>query len=160
MNRTEKYRRTIGRSQTGSFLALPHSLMEHPNFSSMSPRAVKLLLDLGAQYRGVNNGDLAMTWSIMEKRGWHSRDQLRKARQELLYRGFIVITRQGGRNLATLYALTWRQIDECGGKLDTRPTKTASNNWKLSKTSAVLSHGIRAKDTNSVPLWMRKHHKK
>ena len=41
----------------------------------LSPRATKLLIDLLAQYRGYNNGDLCAPLSLMRERGWNSSDQ-------------------------------------------------------------------------------------
>ena len=34
-----------GRRASGGFIALPHSVLRHPNYISLSPRAIKLLLD-------------------------------------------------------------------------------------------------------------------
>lgn len=58
----------------------------------------------------------------MRKHGWRSKAALQRAIDELLQTGFIVRTRLGGRNRAALYAITWLSINECGGKLDVRPT--------------------------------------
>ena len=121
-----------GRKTSGTFLLLPHDCIDHNNFVSLSPRAVKLLIDVARQYNGSNNGDLTACWSIMSKRGWTSKDQLGKAIRELLQRGWLVLTRQGRRpKVASLYALTWKPIDECGGKLDRAPTKQALSYWRL-----------------------------
>lgn len=129
---SDRRRKQKGRKSRGSFLAMPHEILNDDNFTSLSPRAVKLLIDVASQYRGDNNGDLCCAWSVMSKRGWTSNDQLYKARDELLSRGWIVITRQGQRpRLASLYALTWLPIDECNGKLDCAPTKQALGYWKL-----------------------------
>ncbi|WP_125181311.1 hypothetical protein [Thiohalobacter thiocyanaticus] len=87
-------------------------------------------MDLSYQYRGSNNGDLCAAWAIMQKRGWLSRVTLGKAIRELKDTGFIVVSRQGGKNKASLYALTWEGIDECDGKLDIAPRKTPPNDWK------------------------------
>ena len=43
------------------FVALPYSVLNSPLFTSLSPHALKLMLDLAAQYRGDNNGDLALS---------------------------------------------------------------------------------------------------
>ena len=122
--------RAKGRRESGPFAAIPFVLLESPEFAALSPKAVKLFIDLYTQYRGANNGDLTAAWRIMVRRGWKSRDTLERAKKELLGKGFIQITRQGGRNLPTLYAVTFREIDECGRKLDVRPTNKPSNAWK------------------------------
>lgn len=87
-------------------------------------------MDLVAQYKGDNNGDLCAAWTLMKKRGWRSRDTLSKARRELLKAEWIIVTRQGGRHLPTLFALTFFAVDECGGKLDMKPTHTPPSNWR------------------------------
>ena len=130
MNRNQKRVRAKGRSTTGSFVSLPHSLVNHPSFATLSPRATKLLLDLLAQYRGYNNGDLSAPLRMMKKRGWRSSDQLTKAKNELLGRELILISRQGGLNKCSLYAITWQPINDCNGKLDILSTVRAPNGWK------------------------------
>lgn len=87
-----------GRKDSGSFVQLPHAILEHPNFARLSHRAVRLLISLYGQYRGQNNGDLCMAYTVMKPLGWKSKDQLHKAKKELLETGWIVQTRQGGRN--------------------------------------------------------------
>ncbi len=122
--------RSTGRSEAGSFVAMPHACLNHPNYTRLSPRAVKLLFDLYAQFRGNNNGDFTAAWSYMSKHGWHSKDQLNKATRELLTAGWIMLTRQGGRNQCSLYAVTFQAIDDCKGKLDEPATTTAPGWWK------------------------------
>ena len=131
----ELRRRNKGRQTTKSFVRFPHDVMQHETFKSLSPRATKLLMDLASQYRGNNNGDLCAPLSIMKERGWKSSDQLSRAKKELLRSGLVVVSRQGGRNKASLYALTWFPIHECKGKLDIHPTTRAPNNWKTSASS-------------------------
>ncbi len=122
--------RAKGRADIGSFVAMPHRVLECESYTKLSAKGVKLLVDLFAQFRGNNNGDLGMAWTVMVKRGWRSRDTLNKASKELIQNGFIVRTRQGGRHQCNLYAITWLAIDECGGKLDCAPTKVALGWWK------------------------------
>ena len=122
-----------GRSEGGSFAALPHACLRHENFTALSPYAVKLLIDLYVSFNGTNNGDLCCTWSLMKKRGWRSESTLNNARKELLYYGWIICSRQGGRNMASLYAVTFQSIDECNGKLDVRETVASPGHWKESK---------------------------
>jgi len=112
---------------------LPKACLTHQNFIALSPYAVKLLIDLYTNYNGKNNGDFCCTWSLMKKRGWRSESTLSNARKELLYYGWIICSRQGGKNMASLYAVTFQSIDECKGKLDMRETVTAPGNWKESK---------------------------
>ena len=51
-------------------------------------------------------------------------------KKELEEKGLIRVSRQGGRNQCTLYAITWQPIDDCSGKLDINATTTAPHDWK------------------------------
>jgi hypothetical protein len=119
------------RREAGGFAALPHCLLASSVYIGLSAHAIKLLNDLLAQFKGFNNGDLCLAWSMMEKRGWKSRDTLNKARQELLDVELIEVSRHGDRKRATLYALTFFAIDECGGKLDVKATERPVSSWRL-----------------------------
>ena len=121
-----------------SFVMLPHHVLGHDNFRTLSPRATKFVVDLLAQYRGNNNGDFCATLKTMQERGWNSSDQLHKAKRELIEKGVIIVTRQGGLNKANLYAVTWFPIDECKGKLDVASTRTAPVNWKNRLSSPLV----------------------
>ncbi len=132
--------RMKGRRESGTFSKLIHAYFQSPEFAELSPRAVKALIDLYCQYRGYNNGDLSAAISIMRARGWRSKDQLAKALKELVEKDWLVVTRQGGRNLATLYAVTFMPINECGGKLDVKATVTPPHLWKrpgMSQASVI-----------------------
>lgn len=118
------------RRANGSFFLLPTDVLDSPCFTSLSFKARALLLDLGAQYRGKNNGDLAVPWSWMKVRGWKSKDTLRRALLELLDAGMIEQTRQGGLHCPSLFAFTWIEIHECGGKLELPATSVASGKWR------------------------------
>ncbi len=102
--------------QKESFSGIPRRIIEHPSFKSLSYSASKLLIFLCYQYRGNNNGNLVITWSLMK--GWFgSNTTMFKARDSLYEAGFIVINAYGGRSgngtkLPHLYALTWESIDQ------------------------------------------------
>ena len=105
------------------FLHLHRPLLNSEDFISLKGNSIKLLIDIGRQYNGYNNGDLCATLSVMKKRGWNSNQQLTKATKELLEKNLIVLTKQGGLHMGpNLYAISWQPIDECGGKLDVCPT--------------------------------------
>lgn len=102
--------------------------MEHADFRNLSFSAKSLLLILAYQYRGKNNGDLTAAHSILKGWGFGSRGTIAKAISELQRANLIVTTREGRfqrpNSMCSLYALTWKPIDECGGKLDVNPTLT------------------------------------
>ena len=119
-----------GRSESGGFFAIPFAVMDSPNWKALPTRAIKLVCDLGRQYRGKNNGDLSAAWTVMRKRGWKSRDTLDAAIKDALRFGLLEKTRQGGLHKCSLFALTWHGIDECGGKLDVSASRLPSGLWK------------------------------
>lgn len=119
-----------GRADSGGYFGIPHAVMRSDNWRAMPARGVKLVCDLGGQFRGKNNGDLTAAWKVMRALGWRSPTTLAAAVRDALRFGMIEKTRQGGLHVCSLYALTWRPIDECGGKLDSPPTRVASGRWK------------------------------
>jgi len=117
----------------GGHLALPKVIMQSADFRELSPSALKVLLVLGEQYRGGNNGDLSATATTMQQWGGMSHTTLAKSLKELQERRLILKTRdaQIGREGArcALYALTWQPIDVCGGKLDVADTDRPPRRW-------------------------------
>lgn len=133
-----RYRDAKRRRESGSFVAMPQLVLRSPQFNRLSGHAVKLLMGLLSQYRGNNNGDFAMAWTMMRDVGWVSRDTLNKARKELLDGGWIIVSRVGGRNRASLYAVTFFSVDYCGGKLDVQQTYSPSGVWHKGEPLAPL----------------------
>jgi hypothetical protein len=119
-----------GRRENGKYAGIPHAVMEHQCYTTLSSKGIRLLLELARQYNGHNNGDLSAAWFLMQQRGWRSRDTVDKAEKELEDHDLIMRTRQGGKNACTLYALTWVAIDECKGKLDVRSTNIPPGDWQ------------------------------
>lgn len=104
-----------GRATSGRFALVPVAVLDSPAYAALSWPARALLLDMAGQYSGANNGDLTAAHTIHKARGWPRRT-LQRATEELEAAGFIVRTRQGGRNACNLYAVTWQPIDDCPGK--------------------------------------------
>lgn len=138
----------------GSAFVIPYTLLRHDNFRRLSPFAAKLLLDLARQYTGFNNGYLCCAFALMKDEGWRSETTLRAAMEELEHYQLILRTRQGGRNLPNLYALTWRRIDDKEGTiLEVAPTLTPPNSWKDSVPDLVRTSGERkVKKAKARPL--------
>ena len=136
-----KRTRITGKGRGKRFFALPHDVIKDERYTCLSAMAVKLLIDIGGQYNGYNNGHLMATWSFLhEKRGWKSKDSLYKARQELVEAGLIMITRFGGKNRATLYGLTFENIDEGKVKLHVKTTKVPHGAWRKSDEAKVNAY--------------------
>lgn len=106
------------------FLHLPDALTADPDFISLGGAGLRLLIDIGRQYNGRNNGDLCASLTVLKGRGWTSNSQLLKAKRELVKKNWIVETRAGGMGIGpSLYAITWQPVNECPGKnLDIGPT--------------------------------------
>ena len=117
-------------TRLGQFTPLLHAFFLTPQYANLSPRAVKLLIDVYLQYRGSNNGDLCASWSVMRESGWTSKDQLAKALAELEGANWLLRTRQGSINKASLYAVTFLGVDRCGGKLDVQADPKPSHAWR------------------------------
>lgn len=96
------------------FLALPYYVLNSHAFRTLSPQATKLLLAVGAAFRGGNNGELEMPFGELT-RDWHynSRTTISRAISELLETNLLVRTRKGrgyGNAAPSLYALGWHPI--------------------------------------------------
>jgi hypothetical protein len=137
-----------GRRESGQFLNIPTQIPLSNQYANLGAWSVKLLIDLYTQYNGSNNGDLCAAFSMMKKRGWRSKGTLSNALTELTNAGFILKTRQGGKHKASLYAVTFRAIDECKGKLDIDPTPVPPNTWKKIKTVPAMRTNVPAMCTN------------
>jgi len=127
-----KINHSSNKREPGGFAPLPYIVIRSNAFAQLSAYAVKLLNDLLAQYNGNNNGDLAVAFTLMKKRGWRSKSTLWRAIKELEEGRWIEKTRQGGRNMPNLYAVTFYAVDECNGKMDShiRPTTRPRGYWK------------------------------
>ena len=123
-------RRRPGRGKAPPFLMLEKRILESNQWNNLSPKAVKMFIYLASLYNGHNNGDMSATWSTMRAKGWYSKGTLHDALTELERTGWIRKTRQGGKNRCNLYAVTTYAIDDCYGKHDSSPTKTALHDWK------------------------------
>jgi len=114
-----KKRVTLDWGSKGAWV-IPKELMEHSDFRHLSPSATKVLMVLGCQFRGRNNGDLAATYTMLSDWGGMAKGTLARALRELQKRDLIIKSREHrrGRDGAkpALYALTWLPIDDCPGK--------------------------------------------
>jgi hypothetical protein len=101
---------------SGSFIALPWSVLDCAAYARLSHPAKALLIEVARQYVRDNNGRLLLSRAHMAKRGWKSADTITNAKRQLLESGFIYETVMGHRpNKASWYALTWFGLDKLPG---------------------------------------------
>ena len=122
----------------GYYSALPHGLLDSVAFMGAGHPARSLLFDLLRQHNGRNNGHIQMAAPWMKKRGWTSNDVLHRAKLELIERGLIIQTRQGGLNAgANLYAVTWLPITNFVG-LDIQSNHYYPGAWRFMDTLPAI----------------------
>lgn len=105
----------MAKRKKGRFVGIPYYVAISPQFTALAPGELKLLIDLLCQRNGKNNGRLSPTYELMKGRGWlGKKSSLYRAKDGLIDKGFIVVTRQGWkqRGKPTLVAVTWDGIDE------------------------------------------------
>lgn len=138
------------RRESGTFFRVPTAVLLSAAYRSLPMRAKALLLDLGAQYTGFNNGHQSAAFRLMKPQGWTSKQTLQAALQDLLGKGLIELTRQGGRHRCNLFCFTWMPIDagKASVRLDVPTTKVASGAWR--RFSDAMAAGA-AKNASSSP---------
>jgi hypothetical protein len=121
-----------------SYAGIPRIVLDSPDYQNLSDKAARLLLEMARQFRGRNNGDLTAAHSVLKKRGNAFKRQatISKAVNELLAANLIIKTREGRFTnpgaLCALYAITWREINDCNGKnLEVKPTVTPPRKFTM-----------------------------
>ncbi|MDP1672845.1 MAG: hypothetical protein Q8L65_06970 [Burkholderiales bacterium] len=148
----KRYKESKAKRERGGFLAMPFNVLNSRTYAGLSAHAVKLLLDLGSQYRGDNNGDLSAAWKLMKPKGWRSEETLAKAKQELLRAGFIIEMRKGRRpNVCSLYALTWQALDP-STKHDAGPKGFTFGAWKANEPMPAIKPRVPTTGGKITPL--------
>jgi len=94
------------------FIAIPKLLIASEEWQRLSFRGRALALDLMNQYTGKNNGRLCPGFEVMRRAGWTSKDQLVKAKRELLSTRFCIQTRMGyPPRTSEWLGFTWWRLD-------------------------------------------------
>lgn len=98
----------------GGFVAVPRDVFASKDYKGLSVEAKALLLEVMAQYRGDNNGDLTPSFYVVgETLGW-GKPRHAKAVAELRGTRLIQVTREGKRGssgITELWALSWFGLD-------------------------------------------------
>ncbi len=95
-----------------------HAIYDHPDYVALTYTQRALLWDLARQFNGKNNGDLTLAPKTMKKWGW-TKDTISRNKKALIDRNWILVTgsKKVRKGDCHLYALSWLDINECGGKL-------------------------------------------
>ncbi len=106
----------VKKRKNGRFIAIPHNVLNCPDYMALSSIAKSVLIELVMQYNGSNNGDLSLAWSVMKSRGFGAESTVIRGKKTLLERKIITEVRKGiamgGIRLCSLYALNWLRVDE------------------------------------------------
>lgn len=132
------YSKAKGRREGERYCSIPWNVLDSDSYHGLSGIAVKMLLFLVRQYNGNNNGDLSAPFSAAAGLNIGSQSTWYKVLKELIAADLIMVTRDpmkkyhgNPHGLCTLFAITWRKIDECNGKLDCTPTLTPPRKFSL-----------------------------
>lgn len=137
-----------------NFIAIPFKVLDSEAYRGAAYAARSLLIELARQLNGRNNGHLQLSARWLKGRGWNSDDVVQRAKNQLVERGLIALTRQGGLCMgANLYAVTWLQISNYIG-LDITQRTYHQGAWSLLDRPPVLmpSRGLSsARESSSTP---------
>ena len=82
-------------------------------------------------YNKINNGDLSAPLNKAKETFGLSKPGLKKALDELSEADFLEVTRQGGKNQCSLYALTCFPLNDVNkAGISIKATERASDKWK------------------------------
>ena len=130
-----RFERNKGRKERGRFLGVSFSILDSPAFLTLSPLARALYFDLRRQFKGpTNNGLIAATATELDRYGW-ARSTVKKYLPQLIERGLIEQTRQGGiaymSKICSLYGFTDCDIVDAPTKqIKGRRASLAFREWR------------------------------
>jgi hypothetical protein len=136
----------------GTYAAMPHAVLDSVAYQGAAPMAKALLPELLRQLNGSNNGHLHLAMSWLSRRGWKSCDVVQRAKNNLIERGLIVQTSQGGKNMGpSMHAVTWLPISVWRGLALPRDTYHPGK-WAAMNKCPAPSHGAACTATRSSAI--------
>lgn len=143
---SERKRPRIKGRSIATFLQLHHYVINSSQWAALKGNELKMLIEIAAQYNGSNNGDLSYPRSKYALRGWSGSDVAHRALTALKEKGWLLVTRPGGRTGCTLYAVTFFPMDEstkhpCCGE------RKPSHLWKHAPARDIDA----SNDENAIP---------
>lgn len=135
------------------FARIPLSVLTSEAVTTLNHAHLRVLLILATQYSGSNNGTMACTPLYARQFGFRGHDTVYKALRELEARGLIVRTRMGikQRDVFSLYALGWEDVDSRDGKPLAKPEPRNNARWLQWRQSTSTSTASRAVVPSSPP---------
>lgn len=123
-----KLKQALNRS---TFTPLRHDLINSEQFKNLSLAAKSVFFHLLGKYNRLNNGDLSAPLNRAKEDFNLSDKGLKKALTELIEHNFLEVTRIGGKNQCSLYALTCFPLNEVNKTgIFIKATKEPSDKWK------------------------------
>ena len=107
----------LGVKRGEHYALLPEELMASTAYCALPDWAKVVLFALASRFNGHNNGNLSLPWSEARHRGISAPWKLYAGLRVLEKTDLVHCTRRGrlerGMKIPSLYALTWRGIDNC-----------------------------------------------
>ena len=115
---------------SGRFAYQPVKVLSHVAVTTLSHASFRVLVLMSAQYSGYNNGALGLSKNQAERQNI-SNKTLYKALATLVERGLVERTYPASRvpQRPTMYALTWRPINDTEWSSATRVPTHAYQDW-------------------------------
>ena len=123
-----KLKQALSRS---TFTPLRHDLINSEQFKNLSLAAKSVFFHLLGKYNRLNNGDLSAPLNRAKEEFNLSKRGLQKAIEDLNEHHFLEVTRVGGKNQCSLYALTCFPLNEVNKEgIFLKATREPSDKWK------------------------------
>lgn len=131
------------RRLSGDYSSIPDALFKSDAYKSLRSQARDILMFIIFQYNGDNNGDLTCTYEGGVLRSWNisiGKRHFQECLKELIDKGLIIKTTQGGRHKPSRFALAIYAIDN-GGELSKATGKAPAKflSWKDNKINITGS---------------------
>lgn len=133
--RTGKNKSKLIKGLNGSsFTAQRHDVTTSPEIMALGLAAKWVFFRLSSKYNRKNNGDLSAPLNKAKEEFNLTGQSLKNALDELIAAGFLEITRQGGKNQCSLYALTCFPLNDVNkAGIALKATDRPSDKWKKSQ---------------------------
>lgn len=114
--RRRKVDKPARKKPTEGFFRFENRIVDSVAYADLGFASRALLVQLGRQFNGRNNGHLQATFALMQRYGFGSEHTVSTAVKDLIVHGFLYRTRSHGANKQwAKYALTWLPIHDPSG---------------------------------------------